>query len=94
MNSCSAIHMTVLGLNTVVVFGNDQLKETFLPRATAGDRRVAFGITEPDRRHRHVARTAGLLVLADVDPDHVGVRPTETGRCANEARNSGVLRAQ
>jgi acyl-CoA dehydrogenase len=48
MNGCSAIHLTVFGLNPVVVFGNDRLKETFLPRAAAGDLHVAFGVTEPD----------------------------------------------
>jgi acyl-CoA dehydrogenase len=48
MNGCSAIHLTVFGLNPVVVFGNDRLKQTFLPRAAAGDLHVAFGVTEPD----------------------------------------------
>ena len=48
MNGCSALHLTVFGLNPVVVFGNDRLKETFLPRAAAGDLHVAFGVTEPD----------------------------------------------
>jgi alkylation response protein AidB-like acyl-CoA dehydrogenase len=48
MNGCSAIHLTIFGLNPVVVFGNDRLKETFLPRAAAGDLHVAFGVTEPD----------------------------------------------
>jgi len=48
MNGCSAIHLTIFGLNPVVVFGNDQLKDTFLPRAAAGDLHVAFGVTEPD----------------------------------------------
>ena len=31
MNGCSAVHLTVFGLNPVVKFGNDRLKETFLP---------------------------------------------------------------
>jgi acyl-CoA dehydrogenase len=48
MNGCSALHLTVFGLNPVVVFGNDRLKDTFLPRAAAGDLHVAFGVTEPD----------------------------------------------
>ncbi len=48
MNGCSAIHLTVFGLNPVVVFGSDRLKEAFLPRAAAGDLHVAFGVTEPD----------------------------------------------
>ncbi len=42
------VHLTVFGLNPVVKFGNDRLKETFLPRAAAGELHVAFGVTEPD----------------------------------------------
>jgi len=48
MNGSSALHLTMFGLNPVVKFGNDRLKETFLPRAAAGDLHVAFGVTEPD----------------------------------------------
>ncbi|MEZ5410641.1 MAG: acyl-CoA dehydrogenase family protein [Acidimicrobiales bacterium] len=48
MNGCTALHLTMFGLNPVVKFGNDQLKDTFLPRAAAGDLHVAFGVTEPD----------------------------------------------
>ncbi len=48
MNGSTAVHLTMFGLNPVVKFGNEQLKETFLPRAAAGDLHVAFGVTEPD----------------------------------------------
>jgi len=48
MNGCSALHLTVFGLNPVVRFGNERLKSEFLPRAVAGDLHVAFGVTEPD----------------------------------------------
>lgn len=48
MNGSSALHLTMFGLNPVVKFGNDQLKDTFLPRAAVGDVHVAFGVTEPD----------------------------------------------
>lgn len=48
MNGSTAVHLTMFGLNPVVKFGNDQLKDTFLPRAAAGDLHVAFGVTEPD----------------------------------------------
>jgi len=48
MNGSSAIHLTMFGLNPVVLHGNDQLKDTFLPRAATGELHVAFGITEPD----------------------------------------------
>jgi acyl-CoA dehydrogenase len=48
MNACTPLHLTIFGLQPVVKHGNDQLKQTFLPRATEGDLHVAFGITEPD----------------------------------------------
>ena len=48
MNGSTAVHLTMFGLNPVVKFGNDRLKDTFLPRAAAGDLHVAFGVTEPD----------------------------------------------
>lgn len=48
MNGSSAIHLTMFGLNPVVRFGNERLKQEFLPRAAGGDLHVAFGVTEPD----------------------------------------------
>ncbi len=47
-NGSAALHLTMFGLNPVVKFGSDRLKEAFLPRAAAGDLHVAFGVTEPD----------------------------------------------
>jgi acyl-CoA dehydrogenase len=66
MNGCSALHLTIFGLNPVVVFGNDQLKEEFLPRATAGDLHVAFGVTEPD------AGTDTSRIATRAEPDGKG----------------------
>ena len=48
MNGSTALHLTMFGLNPVVKFGNDRLKDTFLPRAASGELHVAFGVTEPD----------------------------------------------
>ncbi len=48
MNGSTALHLTLFGLNPVIKFGNDRLKETFLPRAAIGDLHVAFGVTEAD----------------------------------------------
>ena len=48
MNGCTALHLTVFGLEPVVKFGNERLKETYLTRAAAGDLHVAFGVTEPN----------------------------------------------
>ena len=116
MNGCSALHLTIFGLNPVVRFGSEKLKQAFLPRAAAGELHVAFGVTEPDAgtdtsrittraepdgeggyvvRGRKVwtskalesevvlllVRTGGegfgglSLLLADLDPDYVDIRP-------------------
>lgn len=48
MNGCTALHMNVFGLQPVIKYGNERLKDTFLPRAAAGDLHVAFAVTEPD----------------------------------------------
>jgi acyl-CoA dehydrogenase len=66
MNGCSAVHLTIFGLNPVVKFGNARLKETFLPRACAGELHVAFGVTEPD------AGTDTAKITTRADPDGNG----------------------
>jgi acyl-CoA dehydrogenase len=48
MNGSTALHLTMFGLEPVVRFGDDRLKDAFLPRAASGDLHVAFGVTEPD----------------------------------------------
>ena len=92
MNGCSAVHLTVFGLNPVVKFGNDRLKETFLPRAAAGDLHVAFGVTEPDagtdtgrittaRRARRQGRLAHPRPQ-DLDQQGARVRSRAAASCA------------
>lgn len=48
MNGCSAVHLTIFGLNPVVRFGSEALKKQFLGPAARGEIHVAFGVTEPD----------------------------------------------
>ena len=66
MNGCSALHLTIFGLNPVVKFGNDRLKSEFIPRAAAGELHVAFGVTEPD------AGTDTSRVSTRAEPDGKG----------------------
>ncbi len=66
MNGCSALHLTIFGLNPVVKFGNERLKQAFLPRAAAGDLHVAFGVTEPD------AGTDTSRITTRAEPDGRG----------------------
>ena len=48
LNGCSAIHLSVFGMNPVVHHGSEAMKATYLPQVAAGDLHVSFGVTEPD----------------------------------------------
>jgi acyl-CoA dehydrogenase len=48
MNGCSAIHLSIFGMNPVVRFGSDEMRNKYLPAVAAGELHVAFGVTEPD----------------------------------------------
>lgn len=47
MNAASAIHMSIFGMQPVVVFGSEEMKAATLPRIVTGDLHVCFGVTEP-----------------------------------------------
>jgi len=47
-SGASAIHMNIFGLHPVVVFGNDEQKQRFLPPLIAGKEKTCFAVTEPD----------------------------------------------
>ncbi len=48
MNGCSAIHLSIFGMNPVVKHGSEEMRATYLPRVADGSLHVAFGVTEPD----------------------------------------------
>jgi acyl-CoA dehydrogenase len=48
MNGCSAIHLSIFGMNPVVKHGSDAMRSAYLPRVATGELHVAFGVTEPD----------------------------------------------
>lgn len=66
MNGCSAVHLTIFGLNPVVRFGSDALRAEVLPRAAAGQLHIAFGVTEPD------AGTDTSRIACRAEPDGSG----------------------
>ncbi|MFW0793892.1 acyl-CoA dehydrogenase family protein [Gordonia sp. CPCC 205515] len=47
MNAATAIHLSIFGMQPVVVHGSDELKQRTLPRVVNGDLHVCFGVTEP-----------------------------------------------
>ena len=48
MNGCSALHLSIFGMNPVVKHGSDWMRSTYLPQVVDGSLHVAFGVTEPD----------------------------------------------
>ncbi len=48
MNGCSAVHLSIFGMEPVRRHGSRELAAEVLPRVASGDLHVAFGVTEPD----------------------------------------------
>src|SRR5918911_4259768 len=48
MNGCSAMHLTIFGLNVLVKHGSEDQRREVLPAAAAGSLHVCFGVTEPN----------------------------------------------
>ena len=48
MNGCSAVHLSVFGMEPVRKYGSAELAAEVLPRVASGELHVAFGVTEPD----------------------------------------------
>src|SRR5258706_5667843 len=47
-SGASAVHMNILGLNPVVVYGDDEQKKRMLPPLIEGRHKACFAVTEPD----------------------------------------------
>lgn len=48
MNGCSAVHLSIFGMEPVRRHGSPELVNDVLPRVASGELHVAFGVTEPD----------------------------------------------
>ncbi|MQA13194.1 MAG: acyl-CoA dehydrogenase [Pseudonocardiaceae bacterium] len=48
MNGCSAMHLTIFGINVLVKHGSEALRAEILPGVVDGSLHVCFGVTEPD----------------------------------------------
>jgi len=48
MNGCSAVHLSIFGMEPVRRYGSPELAKQVLPRVATGELHVAFGVTEPD----------------------------------------------
>lgn len=70
MNGCSALHLSIFGMNPVVKHGSPAMKEKYLPRVASGDLHVAFGVTEP----MSGTDTSAITTTAELRGDHYVVR--------------------
>ncbi len=70
MNGCSAIHISMFGINPITKHGTDAQKAEYLPRVADGSLHVAFGVTEPDAG----TDTTAITTRAVRDGDHYIVR--------------------
>ena len=48
MNGCSAVHLSIFGMEPVRRYGSPELAKEVLSRVASGELHVAFGVTEPD----------------------------------------------
>ena len=70
MNGCSALHLSIFGMNPIVRHGSEAMKKRYLPEVAAGRLHVAFGVTEPDAG----TDTTSITTRAVCDGDHYVVR--------------------
>jgi acyl-CoA dehydrogenase len=74
MNGCSALHLSIFGMNPVVKHGSEELRERVLPRVARGDLHVSFAVTEPDAG----TDTSRITTFARRDGDGYVVRGRKT----------------
>jgi len=48
MNGATPLHLSMFGMEPVVKFGSEAMKQKYLPEVARGALHVAFGVTEPD----------------------------------------------
>lgn len=70
MNGCSAIHISMFGINPITKHGTEEQKQQYLPAVASGELHVAFGVTEPDAG----TDTTSITTRAVRDGDHYVVR--------------------
>ena len=70
MNGCSALHLSIFGMNPVVKHGSEVMRAEYLPRVASGELHVAFGVTEPDAG----TDTTAITTRARLEGDHYIVR--------------------
>jgi acyl-CoA dehydrogenase len=70
MNGATSLHLSIFGMEPVVRYGSDELRQRYLPRVASGELHVAFGVTEPDAG----TDTTSISTSARREGDHYLVR--------------------
>ena len=70
MNGATPLHLSIFGMEPVVKFGSEEMKQKYLPRVASGDLHVAFGVTEPDAG----TDTTSISTAARLEGDHYIVK--------------------
>lgn len=66
MNAASSMHLSIFGLQPVIVHGSEDLKRRNLSRIVSGDLHACFGVTEPEAG----LDTTKITTFARRDGDH------------------------
>ena len=70
MNGATPLHLSIFGMEPVVKYGSEEMKQEYLPRVASGALHVAFGVTEPDAG----TDTTSITTFARKEGDHYLVR--------------------
>jgi len=70
MNGATPLHLSIFGMEPVVKYGSEAMKQRYLPEVASGRLHVAFGVTEPDAG----TDTTAITTSARRDGDHYLVR--------------------
>ena len=70
MNGATPLHLSMFGMEPVVKYGSEEMKQKYLPEVARGALHVAFGVTEPDAG----TDTTSITTFARKEGDHYLVR--------------------
>ncbi len=70
MNGATSLHLSIFGMEPVVRFGSEEMRQRYLPRVASGELHCAFGVTEPDAG----TDTTSITTFARREGDHYIVR--------------------
>ena len=70
MNGATPLHLSIFGMEPVVRFGSEEMKQKYLPEVASGKLHVAFGVTEPDAG----TDTTSITTAARREGDHYIVK--------------------